>query len=312
VPSSKPLRQTAARSSGLRTAAARCGVLTLMYTAARSLFSLLGSAVMRLWLGGPGVGAPLAVWELAQWSVSLAAGTLALLVPVWLARRPARPAALLRRVPRRGIMRFLLPVWLGASQLGSMAAGALARQTEGGSAVTLPTGWPAMIPAFFALCLMPAVLEELLFRGVLQTLLRPWGAALAVVGQAVLFGVLHSGPAAMLYAVLSGLFFGFLAEQSDSLWPGMVLHGLNNTLSFVLLWLQSGGYPMLAQGLSMVCAVVFSLWGLAAGLIWLVGRRRVLRPLGPGVSPMRLLRCPGWLVPAVGLALLSAAQALPG
>ncbi|MBQ7860155.1 MAG: CPBP family intramembrane metalloprotease [Faecalibacterium sp.] len=307
----RPVLRKANRIAGLRQAALRCGLCTLVYLLARNLLSIAGNGVLQLWLGGPGVGAPLALWELAQWVVTLFSGAAALLVPVWALRQTVRPAALLGQHPRRGVLRLMLPVWLAASQLGSLAAGAVAQRTGTGQQITLPETWPALIPAFLALCVMPAVLEELLFRGVLQVLLRPWGAWLAIVGQAVLFGVLHGSLSAVVYAVLSGLFFGWLAEQSGSLWPGMVLHGINNSLSFAALLLRSRGYPWLAQGVLVGCAVVFPLWGLAALLAAGLRRRRVLRPIERGRSPAVLLRCPGWLLPVVGLLAVSLWQS-PG
>ena len=77
------------------------------------------------------------------------------------------------------------------------------------------------------LAAMPAFFEELYFRGYLMDRLeRAWGPRAALVGQAALFAPLH-GPAAPVAAAV-GLVNGCLARTGRSLWPGIVLHFLNN------------------------------------------------------------------------------------
>jgi membrane protease YdiL (CAAX protease family) len=87
--------------------------------------------------------------------------------------------------------------------------------------------------------LVGAFAEELLFRGFLLRRLSQLvgggalGAALGVLGQAVLFGALHlyAGPFAFvhsaIFAVLSGAAF-LLAGQN--LWPLILVHGVWNSL----------------------------------------------------------------------------------
>jgi hypothetical protein len=108
----------------------------------------------------------------------------------------------------------------------------------GGSAaagVTLPQGRVALVLAFLQLCVASPVVEELLFRGAVQRLLRPCGAQYAVLGQAVLFAALHGTAAQIVYACLMGLLLGQSARRSGSLWPGIALHALNNGILFAAL-----------------------------------------------------------------------------
>ena len=50
--------------------------------------------------------------------------------------------------------------------------------------------------------------------------------------QAVLFAVQHKGPAGMAYALVCGLVLGTIRSRTGSVWPGMLLHTLNNLLVF--------------------------------------------------------------------------------
>lgn len=81
-------------------------------------------------------------------------------------------------------------------------------------------------------------IEELLFRGVLQTGLKAhlgqWGAILLV---SVLFGMMHSGYGSglqLLYAGCLGLFYGVTYEYTDSLLLVTVMHGVLNVFLFAV------------------------------------------------------------------------------
>ena len=96
----------------------------------------------------------------------------------------------------------------------------------------LPSGGPELLVCFITLCIMPAVAEELLFRGAFQGLMRPCGSAAAIFAPALLFGLLHLDLAQGLTAFACGVFLGWLTERSGSILPGMLLHLANNMLAF--------------------------------------------------------------------------------
>jgi membrane protease YdiL (CAAX protease family) len=72
---------------------------------------------------------------------------------------------------------------------------------------------------------MPAVIEEVTFRGVIQTspehVVNRRGTWLI---QAALLSILHLLPAIFLSHFAMGLCFGILRNRSKSLYPGMLLH----------------------------------------------------------------------------------------
>lgn len=92
-----------------------------------------------------------------------------------------------------------------------------------------PQSGPALL---FRVCAAAPVLEELVFRGAVQHLLQPLGRRQAVLLQAVLFAAQHGSAAAVLYAFGCGLVLGALADRTRRLWPGMLLHSVNNLLVF--------------------------------------------------------------------------------
>jgi ABC-2 type transport system permease protein/sodium transport system permease protein len=79
--------------------------------------------------------------------------------------------------------------------------------------------------------LIPAVFEELFFRGYLFSALRAHtGPATTVLGSAALFGLFHlfSGLSQAVSATFMGLVLGWLCWQSRSVIPGLVVHALHD------------------------------------------------------------------------------------
>jgi uncharacterized protein len=80
------------------------------------------------------------------------------------------------------------------------------------------------------LSIIPAIVEESVFRGYLQRrLLERWSPAVAIGVSTVLFAMLHFDSLQhMLGVVPLGLVTGLLAYRTKSIKPGMFVHGLHN------------------------------------------------------------------------------------
>lgn len=100
-------------------------------------------------------------------------------------------------------------------------------------------GLYVLATGFFFVVLAP-LSEEILFRGFLFGGLRKslpfWVAALI---PSVIFGSLHlvgaTNVAVALQLAVLGVIFCFLYERTNSIWPAIGLHGLNNALAFAFL-----------------------------------------------------------------------------
>jgi membrane protease YdiL (CAAX protease family) len=91
-------------------------------------------------------------------------------------------------------------------------------------------GWP-LWAMLLLISVMPAIFEELAFRGVIQSSLeRVFNARDAWLIQAALFSVLHLSPLIFPSHFLMGLCFGYMRRRSRSIYPGMLLHGSWNAL----------------------------------------------------------------------------------
>jgi len=82
---------------------------------------------------------------------------------------------------------------------------------------------------------IPALAEELLFRGLIQPGLgRRIGDRPALALGAALFGLVHLTPIAILYATLAGIALGWLRLRTGSVLPSIALHGAVNATPILL------------------------------------------------------------------------------
>ena len=84
--------------------------------------------------------------------------------------------------------------------------------------------------------------EEVFFRGfVLTGLLHRIPAGWAIVLSALLFATAHLDPGSFAVLFIIGLALGILRWRTDSLWPGILLHAINNGVGAVSIILVMQG-----------------------------------------------------------------------
>jgi sodium transport system permease protein len=90
-------------------------------------------------------------------------------------------------------------------------------------------------PAIFLMALLPAICEELAFRGFILSGLRHLGHKWwAIAASSLMFGVTHSVLQQSFNACVVGALIGYIAVQSGSILPGMVFHFTHNSVGLVM------------------------------------------------------------------------------
>jgi membrane protease YdiL (CAAX protease family) len=94
---------------------------------------------------------------------------------------------------------------------------------------------PAVVYASLIVSVLIApVCEELFFRGFLLQGLRlslpTWGAILVT---SLIFAAAHASLGSFVLLFILAVFLGMLRVVTGSIWPGVILHTLNNAISFV-------------------------------------------------------------------------------
>lgn len=87
---------------------------------------------------------------------------------------------------------------------------------------------------FFAVAVVGPVVEELVYRGAGVSLLLRFGAPAAVLATALCFGLGHGLVLALPALVVFGLVTALVRIRTDSVYPGMLIHGLFNATSLIV------------------------------------------------------------------------------
>lgn len=111
-----------------------------------------------------------------------------------------------------------------------------------GSTETIVSFAQSVNPAVGILCiaLIPAICEELLFRGFLLSSVKKWKPWIAIAVTGVLFGAAHLSVYRFLPVALLGCFLAYIDLKTESLFLGMLFHFFNNLISVVALYLSPG------------------------------------------------------------------------
>lgn len=143
-----------------------------------------------------------------------------------------------------GIMVYYITLVVVLAILGGL--GVIDTNQEQDIGFSRDTSGPLLILVFVGLVALPAIVEELLFRGFLFTRLRK---ALSFVWTTVVvslvFGALHlqlGGGSAPLWSVMVdtailSIVLCYVREKTGSIWAGVLIHGLKNSIAFVALFL---------------------------------------------------------------------------
>ena len=96
-----------------------------------------------------------------------------------------------------------------------------------------------------AIAMMPALCEEMLFRGIVLPSLQRWGTASALFGSAMMFALIHvdavgTSPAfyRLPFAFAVGLGLAALRLTTGSLIPAIAAHAVLNTITFATVFLS--------------------------------------------------------------------------
>ena len=88
---------------------------------------------------------------------------------------------------------------------------------------------------------VPAFAEEFAFRGILMGTLRRFGDAFAIITSAIVFGAMHGNIVQVPFAFILGLVFAYVDCKTNSIFPSIIIHFVNNFYAVMLDVLQNTG-----------------------------------------------------------------------
>jgi hypothetical protein len=143
--------------------------------------------------------------------------------------------------------------------------------------ITTFTSFGNFLIGFIVVAVLPAVGEELAFRGMLQPALKKLtgNIHIAIWITAVLFSAFHFQFLGFIPRIFLGALFGYLMYWSGNLWIPVIAHFINNGLSVTMIYLNQLGITSFDAESSESAPMPLVILGgiLAAGLIYFLKKR---------------------------------------
>ncbi len=147
------------------------------------------------------------------------------------------------------------------------------------------SGW-RVVPVFIVVAIIPPVMEEIFFRGILlQNTEEEVGSLRAVLLVGFCFALYHGSVEQTIYQFICGCVFSFLTVRSRSVLPSVMMHVVNNGL--IILFMACGltdpvtGDIVMSQG-AFIAVTVLSALSLIGGLVWLILDKTATKPRQKG------------------------------
>lgn len=315
-----PPRKKRKTRDPLHYAANVIGLSTLLYLGVSALLRLGTGKLFTLFHAEATLENPVAVPEWALGLANLFLPALGLLAAYGFAKAAASgsPLAwkLTLKLPHKAVLWLFLPVFLGASLLCDLFTSVFQRFLAAHTAYTAPApvGLPdsgfAMLLYFLGMCVVPALLEELLVRGAMQPMLSRWGVWFSVIVSSAVFTLLHTDVAAMPALFVSSVLLGLAAYCTGSLAVGIGFHFANNVMAFCFLYATQKMDGVSALALTGYLMLLFVLAALGCAVfIWRNKVMSLFRPIPRVYDPKnrqsrfeRLATTPLFLLAMLGMA----------
>jgi len=221
--------------------------------------------------------------------VSAMAFSAAIFFATLLTRMP-RFAAFPVKKPDFGMTASACVILLAASVVGNLTYRLLAwllsliHISPQQTAVPLPGTAMEKVLYVLMVCLLPAIFEELFFRGIVMQSLRPYGDGFAILVSSVLFALLHGNLVQIPNALLCGLVLGYFAIRSGNVVTAMIMHFVYNFISTLPLLIPLDQY---LKGLLTGAGMAVALVGALVCIFFLLRQRKNMFYIAPAQTALK-------------------------
>ena len=114
-----------------------------------------------------------------------------------------------------------------------------------------------MITVFIAVVIVAPLFEEIMFRGIVyDALSKKMNIIISIIIAGLLFGIYHMNIFQGTYATLIGITMGFSLVWTKSIWAPIIIHFVNNLLSFLLSYSVIGAWLDTEKALPIILCIV--------------------------------------------------------
>ncbi len=141
------------------------------------------------------------------------------------------------------------------------------------SSPTLPTNTLLnVILVILSVCVLPAVIEEFLFRGIILSGLKKTGVVFATLISGALFSLFHMSPSQTIYQFIVGALYSLIIIYGGNLLYTVIIHFINN----LYIILNHYYFNITFTGVNKTIITVIGLVALLVGVILLLKGRKAV------------------------------------
>ncbi|HHT64519.1 MAG: CPBP family intramembrane glutamic endopeptidase [Caldicoprobacterales bacterium] len=93
--------------------------------------------------------------------------------------------------------------------------------------------------AILVIAATPAILEEFMFRGVIQRGYERVGRLASILFTGILFAFLHLSIVSIPAIIVMGILLCYIAYRSNSIWPSIIYHFVNNAIAVTFAYISN-------------------------------------------------------------------------
>ena len=110
-----------------------------------------------------------------------------------------------------------------------------------------PAGSFALVLYVINSVVLPPIIEEIAYRGILLGSLRRYGDKAAIIISALLFGLAHGNMSQFPYSFVLGITIAFFVIKTNSIYTGIFIHFVNNGIATFLEFLTMNMNPLMGD-----------------------------------------------------------------
>lgn len=139
--------------------------------------------------------------------------------------------------------------------------------------VVPPLEAAAVVLLFIKTAIVPALIEEFAVRGFLLQSMRKFGDGFAIVMSSLVFSLLHANAVQIPFAFMAGLVLGYVFCKTNSIWPSVIVHFLNNAFSCVETVIFAALTEDTARNVDNILTIIIAVTALLSLVIVLISKR---------------------------------------
>ncbi len=111
--------------------------------------------------------------------------------------------------------------------------------------------------SLISLAVIPAVCEELIFRGVIVNSLKHKGHLFAIIFSSIMFSLFHFSPSQLIYPICFGLILAIVYLRTNNILFPILLHFINNALTLSIQYFSgSSGSTFTHSTFTLIYAII--------------------------------------------------------